>query len=116
MDKYDIAVTYLREHPEEIHDAWNHPQGRYEGENLGEPLFGYVAPNPGRSLSILPDGCSKMCGCLTQIVSGVREAYTQELTKQIRADKRIPHSDITVNDLEVFAEWQRKIDKELNRK
>jgi hypothetical protein len=39
------------------------------------------------------------------------------LTKAIRADARIPEGPqwITVNDLPVFAEWQRRLDKELKR-
>jgi hypothetical protein len=117
MDKYDIAVAYLREHPEEIPDAWNNPSGQVQGENRGEPLFGYVAPNPFRSIVDIGNGLIK-CGCLTQVALGEEEAYTDDLTQKIRSDHRIPTKpeDITVNDLEVFAEWQRKIDKELNRK
>ncbi len=54
-------------------------------------------------------------GCLT-IIKGNKdyEAYTHELTKAIHADDRIPKNfaDIMVEDLPVFAEWQRKIDAE----
>lgn len=59
------------------------------------------------------------CGCLTQIrrSNGVSRGPTPELTKAIRADKRIPmlHTGITKKNLPVFAEWQRKIDAGANR-
>ena len=40
---------------------------------------------------------------------------TPELTKAIRKDPRIPKlpKNITVADLPVFAEWQRRLDKEI---
>jgi hypothetical protein len=110
-DKYDVAVEYLTEHPEEIEYAWH-----YLGKHPGAPLFVFVTPN-GRLLQ--DDGTLLLkCGCLTTIRAFQHEeAYTPELTAAIRADERIPSDgkNATVADLPVFAEWQRRIDKELNR-
>jgi hypothetical protein len=116
MDKYDEAIAYLTEHPEEIHDVWNNanfPCGR-----PGECLFVPVTNTD--------DGLFT-CGCLTQVKQGIKEAETPALTAAIRVDKRIPtvivddvkqtitRFDITVESLPIFAEWQRRIDKELGR-
>jgi hypothetical protein len=56
-------------------------------------------------------------GCLTQIYSRFARAQTKELTNRIQADNRIPGDvcEITRDNLHVFAEWQRIIDKELGR-
>lgn len=70
------------------------------------------------------------CGCLTQVRCGMRPAATPELTEAIRADERIPRNteqiyingwnrknrDERVELLRVFAEWQRRIDKEIRDK
>lgn len=107
MDKYDLEVERLTKNPEFIYDSWND----------AEPLFQVAARNTHRNY-----------GCLTQIRQEIEiyskgivheyHAQTSELTKQIRNDERIPKNpkDIKVEDLPVFAEWQRKLDKELNRK
>jgi len=96
-DKYDEAIAYLTARPDRIYYAWDHPY-----EPMGA-LFRYAGEG---------------CGCLTQIRSDPEmRAATPELTAAIRADKRIPLSpkDITVELLPIFAEWQRRIDKELGR-
>jgi len=112
MDKYDKAIELLTraDNPRvEIYDAWaqcsTHPAGC---------LFGYVSKN--RQQYIDKVGPYQVCGCLTQIRREA-EAETPELTLAIRADKRIPKipNSITLKDLPVFAEWQRRIDKELGR-
>lgn len=109
-DKYDEAVEYLTEHPEEILQAWYLPSGAPEPDHIGHCLFGIVATH---------ESIGSHCGCLTQIAAcgHYPEAETPELTKAIRADMRIPKkgSLVTVEDLPVFAEWQRRIDKELGR-
>jgi len=106
-DKYDKAIAYLTQHPKEIMDAW------YDGGVCQLPsahpaacLFQYAGNSP-----------FKCCGCLTMVKNGCR-AETPELTKAIRADERIPNGceAITLEHLPVFAEWQRRLDKELNRK
>lgn len=77
------------------------------------PLFQYATPSDTR---LRPDG--RGCGCLTMI----RKfpdccAWTEELTEEIRSDERIPFSACTVTpeDLPVFAEWQRRLDKEIRQ-
>ncbi len=96
-DRYDDAIDYLTEHPDEIVDAWG------DGRTFPDPrpgpqcLFNYVAEG---------------CGCLTQIRDMCANAPTESLTEAIRSDNRIPSDefDITVDELPVFAEWQRTLD------
>ena len=107
MDKYDEAVEYLKDHPDNIREAWINPAGE-----MGGCLFGFVS---GSRRTGRVDGQS--VGCLTTIVLGIDVAETEGLTVAIRADDRLPDSDlgITVELLPVFAEWQRRIDLELGR-
>lgn len=107
MDKYDEAIAYLTEHPSKIQTAWNWPD---------DDLYGDGEINGGCLFQIVGD--YEECGCLTQIrLNPYRIAPTAALTDAIRADERIPKSpeQITIADLPVFAEWQRRLDKELNR-
>ena len=72
------------------------------------PLFAFVGPS---GTTYHRHGC----GCLTQIREGIASAFARpgvvdvELTIAIRADERIPvnYWEITLEDLPVFAEWQR---------
>lgn len=104
-DKYDRAIEYLTKHPWKIAQAWiNNP---YYESRLAELAHALFQP------------CGDGFGCLTQIRSDPNyRVPTPELKRAIRADKRIPKSPsaIKVSDLPVFAEWQRRLDKELNRK
>lgn len=105
-DKYDKAIDYFTENPDQICEFWNTPHLYPQG-----CLFVY-ASETGRSINNI--------GCLTTIRRNNgfgTEACTPELTEAIRADERIPKDarDIKVEDLPVFAEWQRRIDRELNR-
>lgn len=101
MDKYDEAIQYLKNHPEEVSTAWGDPTDHPAG-----CLFNYAGPE------------YSLVGCLTQVKNGYLQASTPSLTKRIRADKRIPRNslDITIDILPVFAEWQRKLDKYKFRK
>jgi hypothetical protein len=114
-DKYDHAITYLTRarKPREIVSAWQtwnfHPAGC---------LFAPVIPvlegedgYPGSQRR--PDGL--MCGCLTEIRGGGSMAWTDDLTKAIAADNRVPAlpHQLRLENLPAFAEWQRKIDREL---
>jgi len=109
-DKYDRAIEYLRKHPDQIESAW-----AYGGNIRAHCLFKYVTPT-GRP-GVCKDGV-RSCGCLTTIKSDDFVAFTPQLTKLILKDRRIPNNidRVGVSDLPVFAEWQRRIDKELNRK
>lgn len=104
-DRYDAAIEYLTDAPEEIIDAWSNPTTHPAG-----CLFSYASNSETAE--------EAFCGCLTQIRNSFAfSAPTAELTEAIRADKRIPYNeeDIKVRNLPVFAEWQRRLDKELNR-
>lgn len=119
-DKYGLAIDYLTSYPDEIVDAWGDPEGHEAG-----CLFEYA-------MRVRPP--LKMewnVGCLTLIRrDSLREyddddiryltddpyvAETPELTRRIQDDERIPIRPdyIKVEDLPVFAEWQRILDREL---
>lgn len=118
-DKYDLAIEYLREHPDEIRDAWS---DGYGGSHPACCLFKAASPSGCANRAPHAKG-SAACGCLTLVRRGVDDwempqtAWTPELAEAIRTDERIPTSDkeITLDHLPVFAEWQRRIDRELGR-
>lgn len=96
-DKYDEAVEHLTANPHGIEDSWE--QGECLFQHAGKESDNWGA-----------DGY--VIGCLTQIREGWVGAATPELTAAIRADARLPvtPTQITVEMLPIFAEWQRKID------
>jgi hypothetical protein len=104
-DQYDDAIVHLTENPELIRETWGNPEGYTAG-----CLFTWVTPDGEGTQR--DDGM--YCGCLTQIRNGGFHSVSwwSSLTNLIRWDKRIPTEgkDITVEDLPVFAEWQRIID------
>ena len=102
-DKYDRAIEYLTAHPEKIPYAWvNAPVH----EDEADPDIRGV-----EDMRCLFAATAAGYGCLTQIRCG-SIGPTPEITAAIRADDRIPtnENEITVEDLPVFAEWQRRID------
>lgn len=107
MDKYDRAIAYLSEHPEQIVPAWFNP-----GKHEAGCLFRYATATGFHS-----GVGDQEYGCLTLIRYGDAVAETKELTQAIKTDERIPCTfyGITLDTLPVFAEWQRRLDKELNR-
>ena len=116
MDKYDKAIKYLTKHPDRIIDAWHVPLADDEGELAQAYCLFQYCNKTGRY------GTSNI-GCLTTIRSGNiygtgPVAFSEILTQEIRADERIPVSPgrITVKDLPVFAEWQRRLDREIRDK
>ena len=126
-DKYDLAIDYLTENPSQIRDAWGDPS-EYEGR--GGELFGFVGPDwKSNDNKVRYDGEIGTCGCLQQIraalvtdeYQNMTEAiargqmsgsYWPRLWEKIANDRNLPHDedDITLEDLPVFAEWQREID------
>lgn len=106
-DKYGEAIDYLTEHPSRIDFAWQDPNGEPGGALF---LFATKSAGPEHRSTI-------QLGCLTQIRAGIAEAATLQLTRAIAADIRIPERsiDIEVGHLPVFAEWQRRLDRELER-
>lgn len=120
VDKYDEAVEFLKKNPELIKAAWSVPSELTDAKiSQAHCLFKYATPTGRGQFS--EDG--KPCGCLTQVRlarytrTSNQAAYTPELTRAIRCDSRLPTQPdkIKSRHLKVFAEWQRKLDKELNR-
>lgn len=105
MDKYDKQIARLTANHTLIKEQWL--------DGIG--LFAFCTPSG--KWDYRPDGCC--CGCLTMVrADPERMAWTDQLTRAIRADRRLPKDvvDITVKHLPVFAAWQRRLEKELNRK
>ena len=115
-DKYDEAIEYLVEWPEDLDEAWGLPD-----EAPGGFLFQFCEPDGNDDGKI---------GCLTMVHRGFSEAFTSELTAAIRADNRL-HCDIDElytallsTDspdarraiLQPYAEWQRRMDREIRGK
>lgn len=110
MDAYDLEVERLANATiEQMDDAWAHDT--CGGEKLHSCLFDDCGIYRHSADTDMP------CGCLTLVRCGSMDAQTPELTDAIRADERLPLQvdDITREHLPVFAEWQRRIDKELGR-
>ena len=109
-DKYDKAIEFLTECPDQILNAWDYPEIHEAGS-----LFQYVAMSSSDYIS----ESGGNIGCLTMIKKdpGFFVAKTKILTEEIIKDERMPDdaNKITVDSLSVFAEWQRRIDKELGR-
>lgn len=97
-DKYDVEVDRLLscngDFEKVVHKSWSLCQGLFQ-------FAGETTNN-------------RYAGCLT-MVRGNFTAETPELTAEIRADERIPKNvrEITRESLPVFAEWQRRLDREL---
>lgn len=104
MDKYDKAIEYFQglngEFKAERSRIWGVPHSHPSG-----CLFEFAH----RSLR------PTYPGCLSMIRNGSFEAETDELTREIKVDERIPRTEhlITLESLPVFAEWQRRLDREL---
>jgi hypothetical protein len=125
MDKYDQAIEWLVEHADDetalpgcnvIDLAWDLD----DAYQTGQCLFQICSPS-GFAVNT-PQGMP--CGCLTQVVrkENTLDAWTPKLTEAIRADQRIPGSirdisrlrgDELRTALQPFAEWQRRLDKEI---
>lgn len=110
-DKYDEAVEFLTDYPDEIQYAWEHVK-----ENLYEGGALFLWCNPNKSSNQKPNfQPGKLCGCLTQIRQDPTTwaAFTPGLTKKIQEDSRIPTdaTQITVDKLPLFAAWQRFMDR-----
>ncbi len=114
-DKYDKAVEYLTANPKCIKTAWGNAISGHGG--AGHDLTEYQHNEAHDRASCLFKNCGdiRATGCLTQIAHGNRVAETEKLTAAIFADRhRIPMDGdaIEIEDLQVFAEWRRRIDKE----
>lgn len=110
MDKYDEQIKKYKdiENPEQqrqqISNDWTKAMGLFQF--VIDKRYKIEGPND--------------YGCLTLIRAGEHFAYRggnkdYELTRQIREDERIPkeHTDIDLDNVHIFAEWQRKLDEEI---
>ena len=111
MDKYARAVEYFQSlngtFGEEVHDAWARPSHHQHG-----CLFQFASKTGDASFG-------NSIGCLTMIAApgGSYVAETDTLTKAIKADTRLPghYTEIRPEHIPVLAEWQRRLDRELQR-
>lgn len=117
MDKYDkeieeIRVATVGKDVEGFKDViMDHWGGR---DDLPFELFKFCSPDGDDSNGVR----GSICGCLTQVHNGNAEAYTDELTHMIRNDDRIHGSpgDIkSIEELQVYAEYQRLMDKTIRQ-
>lgn len=101
-DKYDLAIEFLTSQPDRIRSAWGNPSTQFGG-----CLFAFL--DPGGTGNEFNQTGDSICGCVTAVRCG-RVAYTEELTQEIRNDQRVPTGEIKVEDLPIFAYYQRKMD------
>ena len=97
MDIYDTQIEKLTKNPAALVGQWITGQG----------LFKFIGASHHVS-----------AGCLTMIKKGgfyatVKGKVDHELTEEIQKDARIPDccDNITIESLQVLAEWHRRIDK-----
>jgi hypothetical protein len=117
-DKYDDAIEWLVNRPQLIVEQWS--KAGSGGNHGGQSLFHYCDA-PGSKYAAA-------CGCLTMIRNGtgkvinVDGTVNTQLSKDIKADNRLPRliddiKDLRGDDLRAalqpFAEWQRRLDKEI---
>lgn len=126
-DKYDRAIEVLTREVEEtggtsaIYDAWNNAgSSQHDATNreYGAKVCDLFAP-------VCIDQKTSSAGCLTQLkahdLGHGENDYDFECSAEtyadLMADDRITAdaSTITIEDLPVFAEWQRRLDRELGR-
>jgi len=112
MDRYDLDIAKINRKVKAGADFNKVVSDHWIGAS---PLFLFVTPTGHTYDSERSDKLP--CGCLTMIRRGHKYAWTDELTKEIRSDERIPDADfdITPEHLPVFAEWQRRLDKEIRQ-
>lgn len=97
VDKYDVAIAYLTQHPGEMPKAWTNPKDHPAGA-----LFNII---PGIGL------------CLTMIRWREGRWSFTGTAAEIARDSRIPlgPGQLRLSHLPVFAEWQRRLDRESGR-
>lgn len=108
-DIYDEEIERLTKDPDEIGRSWGHV----------DPLFKYADGGGPDDPLLYDEKTGRSSGCLTMIRSNLQDngAFIKgrldlALTAEIAADERLPKcsTDITLEHLPVFAEWQRRID------
>lgn len=108
MDKYDKAIAYLTENPGKMEAVWCEQNYGDESEMAqAHCLFEYLCPN---------DEDTWAYGCITQVASGSKRAFTDELTQLVLdADLPTDIDNVTLQHLPKCAEIQRIADIVCNR-
>lgn len=113
MDRYQQDVEYLTKNPRHIYSAWASGGEDYCHPTPGSSLFRFAYNRRHRN------EVHGVPGCLTMLRNGMgdRVAQTEELTRAIASDTRLPKlvREITIDHLPIFAGWQRRIDQETGR-
>ena len=118
-DKYELAIRYLEENPEELAYIWQNPDTHSSG-----CVFAFATPTDANLF-----GGQKMYGCLTMIRTDPDRwiAWTPELTDEIANDDLLPRQSADFlqgckddpssirQRTERLVYWQRRLDVELNR-
>ncbi len=107
-DRYERAKQFIlnAEDPKQAaQKAWAQPSAR---RDAGGVLFLFCTP------SGFAGGEQTNYGCLSMVREQTAVAFNEDLTADIQADERLPcimqHIEPTEEGLELFAEWQRKMD------
>lgn len=100
QDKYDKQIAYLTKNPNEIRSQWMRAVGLFQ-------FTGNYSASPDRSIG---------CLVMLRVKPNIYNAPTEKLKTAIANDERIPKEvgDITIESLQAFAEWQRRIDGGMN--
>ncbi len=109
MDKYDKQINDLIEFRKDFDDEWSFGHGIFKFLSIGGSGFS--------------EDQQKKYGCITMIRARPHEwcAETPEITNGVLFDDRLPNSsfvlsNLTCEQLEAMADWQRMLDLEFGRK
>lgn len=115
-DKYDDAIEYLMDHPEEIFEVWVGDPDNLPEAVEAHCLFQFCTPTG----KIERRNNGEKCGCLTQVKEDAGYvAWTDDLTNRILADVLIPNGPELIRNLpdherlavlNRFADYQREMD------
>jgi len=96
-DKYDDAIDYLTEIPEEIYKAWEYTH------HPAHCLFLFARQHDTTGIPREQWDRYFDCGCLTMIRNNAQyKAFTDDLTTAIHNDARIPVRPGDITDLQIF--------------
>lgn len=104
MNQYDEQIEHLTKNPQLIELHWISAKGLFKC--IGKDIIGVAYAGCLTTIKRYPDNSTP----IKAIINGhVHEGITQAII----ADERIParYTDITVEMLPVFKEWQERIDE-----
>lgn len=106
MDKYDKQIEEIKSGHSTIKEDWYKAKG----------LFAFATDCKAELSSVEATvGCLVMIRNSSGIVLAQDQELAKKLTNEILLDKRLPRlpEEIKEEHLPVFAEWQRRLDKEI---